>query len=113
MAKHGVLIDLELAVRRHQPAVAGERERIDLDGQCIERPAQGIELGDQRCQLRLQRAKPGPEDQVTDLEGERAAPWVRVELRDRCGMRLRNLFDVHPALGAQDQDGLAGVAVEC
>ena len=113
MAKHGVLVDLELAVRRHQPAVAGEREWIDLDGQRIVGPAERVELGDQRRELRLQGAEPGAEDKVADLEGERAAPWIRMELRDRFRMRLGDLFDLHPALGAQDHDGLAGVAVQC
>src|SRR5439155_1716495 len=73
MAKHGVLVDLELAVRRHQPAVAGEREWFDLDGQRIVGPAERVELGDQRRELRLQGAEPGAEDKVADLEGERAA----------------------------------------
>src|SRR6059058_6631790 len=87
-------------------AVARQRQWIDLNRQRVVGAAERVQLGDEWHQLRLQRAEPGPEDQVADLESERATPRVRVELRDRLGMRLRDLFDVHAALGAQDQHGL-------
>ena len=53
MAKQGVFVDLQFGVRRHQAAVACERQRVDLDRQRVVGPTQRVQLGDQRRQLRL------------------------------------------------------------
>src|SRR5205823_7118158 len=71
-----------------------------------------VELHHQRRQLRLQRTEPGSEDEVAYLERQGPAPWVGMELGDRLRMGLRHLLDLHAALGAENQHGLARVAVE-
>src|SRR5439155_26460011 len=90
-----------------------ERQRVDLDRERVKGTGERIDLHHQRRQLRLQRTEPGSEDEVAYLEREGPAPRVGMELGDRLWMGLRHLLDLHAALGAENQHGLARIAVEC
>src|SRR5207248_6460787 len=95
-----------------QAAVARERQRVDLDRERVVGASERVELHHQRCQLRLQRTEPRSEDEVAYFERQRPAPRVGMEFGNRFGMGLRYLLDLHAALGAENQHGLARIAVE-
>ena len=112
VAESRVLVDLELAVGRHQPTIPGQGQRIDLDGGGVEVPGHRIQLYNQRRQLRLEWAKSGAENQLPDFERQRAPPWIRVKAGNRLWVGLGDLLDLYPTLRAQDEHDVPQVAVE-
>src|SRR5207302_4151792 len=50
--------------------------------------------------------------QVATLERERAGPGIVMQLGDRLRMVLGHFLDLHPALGAEDEDRLSRIPVQ-
>ena len=47
VTEQGVVVDGELGIERHQPAVVGQRQRVDLEQAGIERDERGGQLAEQ------------------------------------------------------------------
>jgi len=112
VAEGGVLVRLQLGIPGDDPAVARHHQRVDLGSEGVLLGDRPVELADDLGQGRRVLAEPGLEREPPQLEVERSAPGVRVELGDRLRRVLGNRLDVHPTLGREHQDVGAVVSID-
>ena len=97
-------IEVELGVERHELAVAGDDQRIDLGERRVGFVEQPIERFEHRARLRQQRI--GNADLARDVVGLRigeARARIDRHLVDALGRLRGDFLDVHAAVGARHQ----------
>ncbi len=108
VAEERVVVDVHLGVERQQVAALGHDERIDLEERRVGRDERVVERTHQLDGLLDGVARqPQRERQLASLEGLQAQGRVDADLEDSLGRLLGDLLDLHAAVLAHHQDGLA------
>ena len=95
-----VVVEAHLRVEGHHPARAGEDEGIDLDDARIELDERPVEVREElRPRPRRVAGETEPERKTARMERLESGRGIDRDGEDLLGALLRDLLDVHPALG--------------
>ena len=113
VAEHGVVVEGDLRIHRHQPAGLGDHQRVDLREKAVLFQAEAVQVEEQfHAVLADAPLEPQGEGDLARLVGAQPGEGVDGEDVDLFRRLLRHFFDLHPPFGRSDEAVTGGFPVK-